>query len=62
MRMHAIQTGTVAVKQRLGSARALIPPVALPAQLTSSVTFLLSDDATNINGAILPSDGGWFVQ
>jgi NAD(P)-dependent dehydrogenase (short-subunit alcohol dehydrogenase family) len=29
---------------------------------TASITFLLSDDAVNINGAILPSDGGWSVQ
>jgi NAD(P)-dependent dehydrogenase (short-subunit alcohol dehydrogenase family) len=27
-----------------------------------SITFLLSDDGVNINGAILPSDGGWSVQ
>jgi len=29
--------------------------------LAASITFLLSDDAVNINGAILPSDGGWSV-
>jgi NAD(P)-dependent dehydrogenase (short-subunit alcohol dehydrogenase family) len=28
-------------------------------QLAATITFLLSDDGTNINGAILPSDGGW---
>ncbi|HEX6235018.1 MAG TPA: hypothetical protein VFZ63_17950 [Jiangellaceae bacterium] len=27
--------------------------------LAASITFLLSDDSVNINGAILPSDGGW---
>lgn len=33
-----------------------------PEQLAASITFLLSDDSVNINGAILPSDGGWSVQ
>lgn len=27
--------------------------------LAASITFLLSDDSVNINGAILPSDEGW---
>ena len=27
--------------------------------LAASITFLLSDDGVNINGVILPSDGGW---
>jgi NAD(P)-dependent dehydrogenase (short-subunit alcohol dehydrogenase family) len=39
-----------------------IPPVAMPDQLAASITFLLSDDATNLTGVILPSDGGWSVQ
>lgn len=33
-------------------------PIALPEALAASITFLLSDDGININGAILPSDGG----
>jgi NAD(P)-dependent dehydrogenase (short-subunit alcohol dehydrogenase family) len=28
-------------------------------QLAATITWLLSDDASNVNGAILPSDGGW---
>jgi len=32
------------------------------AQLAASITFLLSDDGVNINGVVLPSDGGWSVQ
>lgn len=28
-------------------------------QVAASITFLLSNDGTNINGAVLPSDGGW---
>ncbi len=30
--------------------------------LAASITYLLSDDSVNINGALLPSDGGWSVQ
>ncbi|WP_426592637.1 SDR family NAD(P)-dependent oxidoreductase [Cellulomonas sp. McL0617] len=41
---------------------ALMPPVALAEHLAASITFLLSDDAVNINGAVLTSDGGWSVQ
>jgi NAD(P)-dependent dehydrogenase (short-subunit alcohol dehydrogenase family) len=33
--------------------------VATAEQVTSAITFLLSGDAANINGAILPRDGGW---
>ncbi|MCL3836859.1 SDR family NAD(P)-dependent oxidoreductase [Aeromicrobium duanguangcaii] len=48
--------------ERLMPMMALIPPIAGPAEMAASITFLLSDDATNITGAILPSDGGWSVQ
>lgn len=40
----------------------LIPPIATAAQLAASITFLLSDDGVNVNGAVLPSDGGWSAQ
>jgi len=36
-----------------------IPPMATAEQLAATITWLLSDDASNVNGAILPSDGGW---
>ncbi|MFE8886380.1 SDR family NAD(P)-dependent oxidoreductase [Pseudarthrobacter enclensis] len=39
--------------------QANIPAPATAAQLAASITFLLSGDGTNINGAILASDGGW---
>lgn len=39
--------------------QAMIPPPAQAAQVAASITFLLSRDSTNINGVILPSDGGW---
>ena len=36
-----------------------IPPVASADQLAATIAWLLSDDASNVNGAILPCDGGW---
>ena len=39
----------------------LIPPVALAGLVAASITYLLSDDAVNINGVVLAS-GGWSVQ
>jgi len=47
---------------RLGPFQSQIPTVATAEQLAASITFLLSDDAVNINGVVLPSDGGWSVQ
>jgi len=46
--------------ERLGPLMgANIPTPATATQLAASITFLLSDDGTNVNGAILASDGGW---
>jgi NAD(P)-dependent dehydrogenase (short-subunit alcohol dehydrogenase family) len=39
--------------------KANIPTPVSAAHLAASITFLLSDDGTNINGTILASDGGW---
>lgn len=39
-----------------------IPTLATPEHIAASITFLLSDDGVNLNGVILPSDGGWSVQ
>ncbi len=47
---------------RLGPFQAAIPSVATAEQLAASITFLLSDDGVNVNGAVLASDGGWSVQ
>lgn len=47
---------------RLSPFQRAIPTLATAAQLAASITFLLSQDAVNINGVILPSDGGWSVQ
>jgi NAD(P)-dependent dehydrogenase (short-subunit alcohol dehydrogenase family) len=47
---------------RLGGFFGLMPPIATAEQLAASITFLLSDDGVNVNGAVLPSDGGWSAQ
>lgn len=47
---------------RLRPFQAQIPTVATAEHLAASITFLLSDDSVNINGAVLASDGGWSVQ
>jgi NAD(P)-dependent dehydrogenase (short-subunit alcohol dehydrogenase family) len=41
--------------------QAIGSPVAEAARLAAAITWLLSDDSLNVNGAILPSDGGWSV-
>ncbi|HEV7948467.1 MAG TPA: SDR family NAD(P)-dependent oxidoreductase [Glaciihabitans sp.] len=45
--------------QRVRLAMAAMPDAVEADALAASITFLLSDDAVNINGVILPSDGGW---
>jgi len=74
LRVNAVAPGGVATGipfppnvSEAGSARlhpfqSAIPSVAAPEHLAASIAFLLSDDGVNINGAILPSDGGWSVQ
>lgn len=73
LRVNAVAPGGVATgirvesnsdfgHQRLAPMLATIPAIAVASQLAATISFLLSDDATNINGAILPSDGGWSVQ
>lgn len=49
-------------RERLSPFMALIPPVVDADQMAASITWLLSDDAANINGVVLASDGGWSVQ
>jgi NAD(P)-dependent dehydrogenase (short-subunit alcohol dehydrogenase family) len=72
IRVNAVAPGPVATniqstfasplgQERIGNAMTLLPPIAEAVQLAASITFLLSDDGTNVNGAILPSDGGWSV-
>jgi len=72
IRINAVAPGPVATniagpdmsgeyQQRIAAAMTMLPPIAEPDQLAASITFLLSDDGTNVNGVILPSDGGWSV-
>jgi len=48
--------------ERIGGLLATTPAPVLPEQLAASITFLLSDDGVNVNGAVLASDGGWSAQ
>ncbi|MGO1725709.1 SDR family NAD(P)-dependent oxidoreductase [Glutamicibacter sp. BW77] len=46
-------------QQMIAPLMSIIPGMATAAQLAASITFLLSDDSTNINGVVLASDTGW---
>lgn len=70
LRINAVAPGGVATNiesqftselgaQRIQHGMALIPSISQPSQQAASITFLLSGDATNLNGAVLPTDGGW---
>ncbi|PPF82514.1 short-chain dehydrogenase [Pseudoclavibacter sp. RFBJ3] len=70
LRINAVAPGPVATNiearfdselggQRVRQAMALLPTPTTGTALAASITFLLSDDGVNINGVILPSDGGW---
>lgn len=70
IRINAVAPGAVATgieapfasefaAPRIQRGMAAIPSIAQATQLAASITFLLTDDATNLNGVILPSDGGW---
>jgi NAD(P)-dependent dehydrogenase (short-subunit alcohol dehydrogenase family) len=39
--------------------QATIPPMASSEQVAATIVWLLSDEASDVNGAILPVDGGW---
>ncbi|RMI04839.1 SDR family NAD(P)-dependent oxidoreductase [Cellulomonas triticagri] len=55
------------MRSALGAARSgpVLQAVGLvpvgPEHLASAITWLLSDESANVNGAVLPSDGGWSV-
>jgi NAD(P)-dependent dehydrogenase (short-subunit alcohol dehydrogenase family) len=38
-----------------------VPQPASAEELAAAITWLLSDDSSNVNGAVLPSDAGWSV-
>lgn len=73
IRVNAVAPGGVATNieatmtpglglDRISPFMELIPSVVDATALAATITFLLSDDSENVNGAILPSDGGWSVQ
>jgi NAD(P)-dependent dehydrogenase (short-subunit alcohol dehydrogenase family) len=39
--------------------QATVPPVVGPDELAATITWLASDDASNVNGIVVASDGGW---
>lgn len=74
VRVNAVAPGAVATgipmpadvsaagSARLAPFHATMPSVATAEQIAASITFVLSGDAVNVNGAVLASDGGWSVQ
>ncbi|MBO0981835.1 SDR family NAD(P)-dependent oxidoreductase [Microbacterium sp. SD291] len=47
-------------QRRLGPImQATLPAIAKPEALASAIVWLLSDEASDVSGAILPVDGGW---
>jgi len=71
VRCNAVAPGAVATNieapfksawagERLGPfLQTTVPPVAQAEQLAAAITWLLSDDSSNVSGAILADDGGW---
>jgi NAD(P)-dependent dehydrogenase (short-subunit alcohol dehydrogenase family) len=51
----------LAVARQRPLLRSVVPPPAEADDIAAAIAFLASDEAGNINGAILPSDGGWSV-
>jgi NAD(P)-dependent dehydrogenase (short-subunit alcohol dehydrogenase family) len=49
-------------RARLAPFHALQESIGTAEELAAPITYLLSDDALNINGAVLSSDGGYSVQ
>jgi NAD(P)-dependent dehydrogenase (short-subunit alcohol dehydrogenase family) len=46
----------------LGVNLANAPRTAEPEEVAACLLFLASDDASNVNGTILSSDGGWSAK
>lgn len=49
-------------EERVNMALSIIPDAATSEELAASITYLLSDDSVNVNGAVIASDGGWSAQ
>ncbi|GGC89090.1 short-chain dehydrogenase [Tersicoccus solisilvae] len=71
IRCNAIAPGPVATnieapfrstwaQERMGPLfQVTVPPIARADEQAAAIAWLLSDDASNVSGAILPVDGGW---
>ena len=73
IRVNAVAPGGVATniegtfrsefaQKRIGPFLAMIPPISTADTQAAAIAWLLSDDAANVNGIIMPTDGGWSVQ
>ena len=73
LRINAVAPGGVATaidgafRSKFAEARIrpflpLIPPISTAEQQAAAITWLLSADSSNLNGVIMPTDGGWSVQ
>ena len=51
----------LAVERQVSLLRTVVPPPAEADDIAAAIAFLAGDEARNINGAVLPSDGGWSV-
>lgn len=47
--------------ERAGVKLASMPPIAEPDRIASVISWLACDEAANVNGAMVTSDGGWSV-
>ncbi len=54
----SLPTSTWAI-ERAGVKFASMPPMADPDRIASVISWLASDEAANVNGALVTSDGGW---
>ncbi len=71
IRVNAVAPGAVATnieapwksewaQGRLGPLmQVMVPGVATPEELAAAITWLASDDSSNVTGVVLASDGGW---
>ena len=57
--LEAPMSSALAVARQGPLLRTVVPPPAQADDIAAAIAFLASDEARNINGAILPSDGGW---
>jgi NAD(P)-dependent dehydrogenase (short-subunit alcohol dehydrogenase family) len=58
-RVFAVNVGSVMRLTRAAGFMQNIPYTATAEQVAAVIAFLASDDASNVNGVIMPSDGGW---